>query len=337
MSWGREAGHTPELLEARMSEMADTLYAAAGRLTAPTLLVRGAQSDLVSDDSVTEFLAAVPHASYVDIGGAGHMVAGDDNDAFTTAVTDFLKDHVPVGPADAAVLETRARAAHALRTLGHALVDHEGSLEDLTELAAVADDLAGRLMATPVRDRLAELLARPRTEPEAAHDVDLALTQHDLALTRHDLALSRHDLVLSRHTMVGGTDNPFSLDARYRREGDEVVAEAVLGPAFEGAPGRAHAGAMSALIDETMIAAIDALGITAITAELQLRYLAPTPLHAPLEIRARVVMRDGERIEVHCTASCRGRAFVEATGTFTPVDLRRFAAELEGRSDTSAR
>jgi acyl-coenzyme A thioesterase PaaI-like protein len=133
--------------------------------------------------------------------------------------------------------------------------------------------------------------------------------------------------------MVGGTENPFSLDARYRREGDEVVAEAVLGTGFEGAPGRAHAGAMSALIDETMVAAISAVGISAITAELQLRYLAPTPLHAPLEIRARVARRDGDRIEVQCTASCRGRAFVEATGTFTPVDLRRFASELEGRRE----
>jgi pimeloyl-ACP methyl ester carboxylesterase/acyl-coenzyme A thioesterase PaaI-like protein len=311
MSWGREEGATAELLEARMTEMANTLYAAAGRLTAPTLLVRGAQSDLVSDDSVAEFLAAVPQASYVDISGAGHMVAGDDNDAFTTAVTDFLKDHVPVGPHDAALLQTRAHAARALRSLGHALVAHEGNLDDLTELATAADDLATRLMATPPRDRLADMLARPR--PEAA------------GRDRSD------ELVLSRHTMVGGTENPFSLDARYRREGDEVVAEAVLGTGFEGAPGRAHAGAMSALIDETMVAAIDALGISAITAELQLRYLAPTPLHAPLEIRARVARRDGDRIEVHCTASCRGRAFVEATGTFTPVDLRRFASELEGR------
>ena len=29
------------------------------------------------------FLAAVPHATYVDVAGAGHMVAGDQNDTFT--------------------------------------------------------------------------------------------------------------------------------------------------------------------------------------------------------------------------------------------------------------
>ncbi len=76
--------------EERMARMADQLHAAAGRLTVPTLLVRGMQSDLVSEQSVREFLDAVPHATYVDVSGTGHMVAGDDNDAFTTTVLDFL-------------------------------------------------------------------------------------------------------------------------------------------------------------------------------------------------------------------------------------------------------
>lgn len=79
---------------ARMEQMADDLHAAAARVTVPTLLVRGQQSDLVSEDTVKEFLAEVPHADYVDVSGTGHMVAGDDNDAFTEAVADFL-DRLP--------------------------------------------------------------------------------------------------------------------------------------------------------------------------------------------------------------------------------------------------
>lgn len=78
----------------RMDDMAASLHEAAGRLTVPTLLVRGAESDLVSAESVREFLAAVPHAGYVDVSGAGHMVSGDDNDAFTAAVLAFLAEHV---------------------------------------------------------------------------------------------------------------------------------------------------------------------------------------------------------------------------------------------------
>ncbi len=76
--------------EQRMSHLADQLHDAAALVTVPTLLVRGQQSDLVSEQSVKEFLSVVPHARYVDVSGTGHMVAGDDNDAFTTSVLEFL-------------------------------------------------------------------------------------------------------------------------------------------------------------------------------------------------------------------------------------------------------
>lgn len=66
------------------------LIAAARKLTAPTLLVRGASSELVSEDLAREFLTLAPHADYVDVAGARHMVAGDRNDQFTAAVTTFL-------------------------------------------------------------------------------------------------------------------------------------------------------------------------------------------------------------------------------------------------------
>lgn len=74
----------------RFALLAEELLDGAGRITAPTLLVRGAMSDLVSPETVEEFLAVVPHASAVDVSNTGHMVAGDDNDAFTAAVLDFL-------------------------------------------------------------------------------------------------------------------------------------------------------------------------------------------------------------------------------------------------------
>jgi pimeloyl-ACP methyl ester carboxylesterase len=55
-----------------------------------TLLVRGRQSDLLSVEGAEAFRALVPHAEYVDVAGAGHMVAGDRNDAFNSAVVEFL-------------------------------------------------------------------------------------------------------------------------------------------------------------------------------------------------------------------------------------------------------
>lgn len=64
--------------------------AAVAALRVPALLVRGAQSDVVSEEGAREFLELVPHGKFVDVSNAGHMVAGDKNDAFTNAVVDFL-------------------------------------------------------------------------------------------------------------------------------------------------------------------------------------------------------------------------------------------------------
>jgi pimeloyl-ACP methyl ester carboxylesterase len=67
---------------------------AARRLRLPTLLVRGASSDLLSEEGAAAMLALVPHARQVDVAGAGHMVAGDRNDRFNAAVVDFLEHDV---------------------------------------------------------------------------------------------------------------------------------------------------------------------------------------------------------------------------------------------------
>lgn len=67
------------------------LEEAARGLQVPTLLVRGRISDLVSPESAQAFLKMVPHAEYVDIQDAGHMVAGDQNDIFSSAVLEFLR------------------------------------------------------------------------------------------------------------------------------------------------------------------------------------------------------------------------------------------------------
>jgi pimeloyl-ACP methyl ester carboxylesterase len=69
-----------------------SLEASARRLTVPLLLVRGRMSDLLSEEGAKEMLALVPHARFADVAGAGHMVAGDRNDAFNEAVLSFLDD-----------------------------------------------------------------------------------------------------------------------------------------------------------------------------------------------------------------------------------------------------
>lgn len=68
------------------------LEQAASTIKVPTLLVRGSKSDVLTEDGVDAFRRVVPHAEFVDVAGAGHMVAGDRNDAFTEAILKFLSD-----------------------------------------------------------------------------------------------------------------------------------------------------------------------------------------------------------------------------------------------------
>jgi pimeloyl-ACP methyl ester carboxylesterase len=67
------------------------LVEAAQRITIPALLVRGASSELVQEEHAKDFLKLVPHATYVDVSGARHMVAGDRNDQFASAIEKFLQ------------------------------------------------------------------------------------------------------------------------------------------------------------------------------------------------------------------------------------------------------
>jgi pimeloyl-ACP methyl ester carboxylesterase len=66
------------------------LWEPLGRITCPTLLVRGAESDILSSEIAERMLAALPDASLVEIPGAGHTVPGDQPEAFAAAVRVFL-------------------------------------------------------------------------------------------------------------------------------------------------------------------------------------------------------------------------------------------------------
>jgi peroxiredoxin len=50
-------------------------------------------SDLVTEERADEFISRFPEIDFVDVGGAGHMVAGDRNDLFAGAVVEFLARH----------------------------------------------------------------------------------------------------------------------------------------------------------------------------------------------------------------------------------------------------
>jgi non-heme chloroperoxidase len=73
----------------------EELLADARRVRCPTLVVRGAMSDVLSDEGVRELLETIPHAEAATVARAGHQVAGDRNDAFLVAVKPFLARWYP--------------------------------------------------------------------------------------------------------------------------------------------------------------------------------------------------------------------------------------------------
>lgn len=82
----------PNFFQLREDRKADPARAchAVQRIAAPMLLIRGRMSDVVTEKEVAEFRQLAPHAEYLDIEHARHMVAGDRNDIFTASVIEFL-------------------------------------------------------------------------------------------------------------------------------------------------------------------------------------------------------------------------------------------------------
>jgi pimeloyl-ACP methyl ester carboxylesterase len=81
LHWHWDARLLDEFVAGSESLQAE-VAAATARIDVPVLLISGGRSDLVSDRTVADFLARVPHARHERLPDATHMVAGDDNDAF---------------------------------------------------------------------------------------------------------------------------------------------------------------------------------------------------------------------------------------------------------------
>jgi len=94
LHWHWDPGFITVTGEDRVADDA-RLDRAARHVRAPTLLVRGEQSELVRPQDVERLVELIPHAAVVEIPGARHMVAGDQNNAFGAAVLAFARVATP--------------------------------------------------------------------------------------------------------------------------------------------------------------------------------------------------------------------------------------------------
>lgn len=213
-------------------------------------------------------------------------------------------------PAD---LLERVAAAGALRRLAHALVVHEVDDVTLAEIATLAARIATTVESGPRRVRREELLAHARLGGELESDSPGWAIREGA------------EVDLFPDSPVSGSANPLGMGLRIRRVGDEAVGTVVLGPAWEGAPGRGHGGVVAALVDETIGGLLPIIGTLAFTGELTIRYLGPCPLGAPLEFRARLEERLGRKLYIECEGRGPDGPFVESSGVFIAVEMAQLA------------
>ncbi len=64
----------------------------ASKLTCPVLVLRGRESDLLSEEGAQEIADLIPDSRLADIGGAGHHVAGDNPETTVDLVSGFLTE-----------------------------------------------------------------------------------------------------------------------------------------------------------------------------------------------------------------------------------------------------
>jgi pimeloyl-ACP methyl ester carboxylesterase len=74
----------------RGGEMTEAAWAALAAVQAPTLVVRGAESYILSEQTAQKMLATVANSQLVEVPNAGHLVQGDNPVGFEHAVRAFL-------------------------------------------------------------------------------------------------------------------------------------------------------------------------------------------------------------------------------------------------------
>ena len=86
----------PKFIEGRFksktSNYKDKQVELAKGVSVPTLLIKGALSNVLTQEEVETFLEIIPHSQFIEIKEAAHMIAGDRNDIFAESAIKFLKD-----------------------------------------------------------------------------------------------------------------------------------------------------------------------------------------------------------------------------------------------------
>ncbi|KRF21291.1 thioesterase [Nocardioides sp. Soil797] len=113
--------------------------------------------------------------------------------------------------------------------------------------------------------------------------------------------------------------NPFGIPLRVHFDGDAANAELRANALHEGPPDHVHGGMSAHLMDCMLGGLVQATGTRSVTATLDLRFIARTPLDEPLQLGSRIVERSGRKVWAEGWIEHRGTRCVEAKGLFLSI------------------
>jgi acyl-coenzyme A thioesterase PaaI-like protein len=200
----------------------------------------------------------------------------------------------------------RRRLAANMRRVIERLVEIDPPIEELSTAADALERYAERLERHP-RNRKYEGFA----ETSNAGDVAALFDQ----------------------SPVIGLSNPLSppIQLAGDHETKTVEGTGTFGSAFEGPPGCVHGGFVAAAIDETLGFANSLSGAPGMTACLKINFRRPTPLHTPLNLKARLDRIDGRKVYTSGEIYARGVLTADAEGLFISISFDKFHQLREAR------
>lgn len=122
-----------------------------------------------------------------------------------------------------------------------------------------------------------------------------------------------------------GDENPAGVGMRMRRDGDRVRGEVTLDRRHEGAPGYAHGGAVSTVLDDALGMLLFILRRPAVTARLEVDFRRPAYLERPFDVEAWVDSIDGRKLHLAAQMREGDELIAEGHALFLEVDVEHFA------------
>jgi acyl-coenzyme A thioesterase PaaI-like protein len=95
-----------------------------------------------------------------------------------------------------------------------------------------------------------------------------------------------------------GLDNPAGMHMVHHRDGDVVRSTVTLDERFEGARGLGHGGIVTTLLDDVMGGVLVVLRERAVTAQLNMTFVAPVVIGHELRLEAWLAERDGRKLHM---------------------------------------